>query len=395
MITDRDILLYNEPLVEKYNWPDQLIEDNKDLWIRDPKDYVPGTATGLWTGTLTSISSNRQWTINDSPTNYFEQSIEKLKFIFAKYRVSDFLWYPINNKKLARDFITFSQGCDIHIWSVFLYGKSINFPFKARRACHFFKHLDIKALNFEHAIYLAKIICHISTIPKFDQRSFGEREINWWDVNLATEFIKIYNWQPYDNEMKFRFYFDILYWMIGKNIAIVDILPLCKFFESYSLQKIGNLDFSLFFNWKTSKTFREMELFNFGEDNIDYLGLRWKSLFKTVIIDRYEFEDISTSRALLAESIELRHNVNAYLKLIQNQKCKFISVKDKHTSRKLTLQITITPYPTITQIRGYRNRLPNNEEMQVIEKWAFQNNVKIKLMGLGFISDLPNEWMGE
>jgi hypothetical protein len=50
---------------------------------------------------------------------------------------------------------------------------------------------------------------------------------------------------------------------------------------------------------------------------------------------------------------------------------------------------------TITEIRGYRNRLPNNEEMEIVKKWASQNNVKINLFGLGFISNKPDEWMVE
>lgn len=387
MITDQDILEANEPLIKKCNWPDQLIEDNKDLWIRNPDDYVPGTATGLWKGTLTSISTNRCWIPGNCPTNHFEQSVEKLKFIFARYYAADFLWYPICNKQLSREFVKFSQGEEIHDWSRFGFGRSINFPLKGRRITHFFKHLYIPSLNFNHAIYLATILSHGGRK--------GEREINWWDINLAKEFNEVYKWCPYDDDSIFKFYSYMLYWMIGKNINTIDILPLCNFFKELSIEKSGKLDFTPFYSWKLSKAFREMDLFNFGRNNIDYLGLNWKSLFTKIIINQHEFEDISTSRALLAESVELRHNVNAYLKLIQNGNCKFISVKDKHTSRKLTLQVNIVGNPTIIQIRGYRNRLPNNEEMQVIEKWASQNNVKINLFGLGFISDSPNEWGSE
>ena len=95
---------------------------------------------------------------------------------------------------------------------------------------------------------------------------------------------------------------------------------------------------------------------------------------------RWTIRELLSTLALVAEGRHLRHCVASYANSCARRNSSIWTMElecDATSTKLLTIEVQLVTR-TIVQVRGKLNRLPNNKEMQIVERWASASKLKLR-----------------
>lgn len=99
--------------------------------------------------------------------------------------------------------------------------------------------------------------------------------------------------------------------------------------------------------------------------------------------NEWKMTQILSSKLLVAEGHAMRHCVASYASRCQSGHCSIWSLTIKHNldasfKRAITIELKDDgSYYYLVQARGKINRLPSNQEKNIIKKWCYEHDVKV------------------
>lgn len=325
-----------------------LIYDLKDFWIRDIKTWVKK-----------SRSRDKQFR-------------EIINHLFVKYEVPEFMYnvWKSNNLKFIDWFINMANGKNIRTCK--------GLPFElTKRVAHLFKSapddfLPLEAIRYAQIIDLGGDMRTVKGILS-SKLSSNFKEKHFWD-----SVIKFFINNPMLDTAQYN--------------PIVDYIEYVKFQKSTLVNRVWtsekpnfsmkdrNVDALLILveKWhkQTQKVDKKGVPSYWNPVNIEnFIHITGKDDNKNT----YKITQILRSCDLKNEGRVLKHCVGSYSSSCASGRCSIWSLtKSSNTSFDTKLvTIEVSRDKTIPQIRGKLNRLPNNEEIKIINMWSDKENLKI------------------
>ena len=91
--------------------------------------------------------------------------------------------------------------------------------------------------------------------------------------------------------------------------------------------------------------------------------------------DSWHLFELKRPWLLVAEGRALRHCVAEYWTRVQTGRCTIWSLR-LGSRRRLTIEVRMLRM-TVVQVRGLQNRLPDPEELDIVERWARANGLAL------------------
>ncbi len=339
------------------------------LLIFKPKLLDESYWDSLWL--LSSVSWERE-IIDWKPSGYsiYTLFISLVKHLLVKYPVRHFLFsaffMPLETAtyKLVKMFKYVASGTSLYQFN----SNKMKVPQFTKRMCHLFLQSPV-TLNIYQAARYAQV------------QAFGGNKQLAHKLSLS-----ILGDNFYYNE---QFWSTVIQWFCNNQTVKIDnIYSLINYIDhKYS----KDADFSIKGRSPTaliSEMNEQKRRIRQSRENIEYIYKKsgWKTgiweikkeIAKDIeYINIWSMEEVLSSRELLREANAMKHCVYNYNRHIREGTTSIWSLRE-NDSRRLTVEVC-KKCGAIEQAKGKFNRQAEADELKVLNTWATENNLSIKL----------------